>query len=68
MEGKEPQSPRSLPQYLSVSVVARLLEVSQATVRRWIARGELDAIRINGVVRVAVDELAVFIERHRCDT
>ena len=38
--------------YLTVPEVARLLEVHQATVRRWIRDGKLPAVRLPSGVRL----------------
>jgi excisionase family DNA binding protein len=45
--------------------VAEALDVSPRTVRRWIANGDLIAHRINGVVRIAEDDLRAFLALHR---
>jgi excisionase family DNA binding protein len=55
---------------LTVGEIAELLEVSVKTVRRWIASGELGAVRAgNGterhVVRVPRASLAAFLEARR---
>jgi excisionase family DNA binding protein len=49
----------------SVDTVADLLDVSQDTVRRLIARKDLTALRIGSSVRVAAAELESFVERRR---
>jgi excisionase family DNA binding protein len=53
------------PQLFSIGAVAVRLDVSRDTVRRLIARGDLAAIRIGGVVRVSADDLESFVERQR---
>jgi excisionase family DNA binding protein len=50
---------------LSAREAAQLLGVSERTVRRAIARGELPAARRAGVYRIAPDDLARFRARHR---
>jgi excisionase family DNA binding protein len=49
----------------SVGTVADRLDVSQDTVRRLIARGELTPIRIGSAVRISAAELESFVERQR---
>ena len=57
--------PRLSTQLYSINTVAERLEVSQDTVRRLIARGDLVAIRIGASVRVSAAELEAFIEGQR---
>jgi excisionase family DNA binding protein len=61
----ERRSSGGLPKFYAIKTVAETLEVSTRTVRRWIARGELIAHRVNGVVRVAEADLRVFLALHR---
>ena len=51
----------------SISTIADRLDVSQDTVRRLIAGGELTAIRIGSTVRVDAAQLESFLERQRRD-
>jgi excisionase family DNA binding protein len=60
---KQPQQTPPPTQLLSVTTVAERLDVSQDTVRRLIARGELSAIRIGAAVRVAAADLEAFLDR-----
>jgi len=39
--------------YLTIEEAAATLRVSERTVRRWIARGNLDAQKVGGTVRIA---------------
>ena len=45
----------------SVATVARQLEVSEKSVRRFIERGLLRAYKIGGQIRIAEDDLRSFI-------
>ena len=47
--------------------VANMLGVSERSVRRWTARGELAVHRFGGVVRIAEVDLKLFLARHRED-
>lgn len=49
--------------FLTVSDVARLLQMNEQTVRNWIDRGELRAVRVGSRrVRVRREDLDAFIE------
>lgn len=58
---KSPQ----LPRLLTVDDTAERLNVCTKTVRRWIARNELPVHRLGRGVRVAEDDLTVFLSKHR---
>jgi excisionase family DNA binding protein len=48
--------------YLTAQEVAELLRVNQQTVRNWITRGELTAIRVGGRrVRISQEDLEAFL-------
>ena len=51
-------------QYRTVKQVADLLQVNEATVRRWIKDGELRAIDIGKGWRIDADDLGAFLEVH----
>jgi excisionase family DNA binding protein len=44
-----------------IAEVARRLSVSTKSVRRWIASGELAAVRLGRSVRISQPELACFV-------
>jgi excisionase family DNA binding protein len=48
-----------------IPVVAEMLDVSDATVRRIIQRGELPAIRVGQQIKVARTDLLAYVERQR---
>ena len=50
---------------LTVEDVARRLNTSEASVRRWLRRGMLTGIQVGGEWRVERAELEDFIERNR---
>jgi excisionase family DNA binding protein len=49
--------PAEPEQYLSVKHAARLLDVPEDTIRKWLQRGQLTRYRVRGCVRVRVSEL-----------
>lgn len=51
-------------QYRTVREVADLLQVNEATVRRWIKGGELRAIDIGKGWRIGPDDLETFLDGH----
>jgi excisionase family DNA binding protein len=51
--------------FFTISQVARLVDVSVRSVRRWIDNGELKAHRFGRSVRIAESDLNDFINRHR---
>jgi excisionase family DNA binding protein len=60
-------SRRDLPKFYAIKTVAEALEVSPRTIRRWVAKGDLVAHRVDGVVRIAESDLRAFLDRHRED-
>ena len=58
--------PDSSDAYLTVKQVAKLLVVSERTVRRWISERHLKVVRLNRLVRITRSELDRFV-RHRHD-
>jgi excisionase family DNA binding protein len=59
------QPPGSAEQFFSVAAVAKTLEVSEKTVRRKIAGGELSANRMGPLLRVSERDLAAYVARTR---
>ena len=59
-----PKSP-PLPRLHAVDAIAERLNVCSKTIRRWIARNELPVHRLGRSVRVAEDDLMVFLSKHR---
>jgi excisionase family DNA binding protein len=45
-------APDPPPDYLTTAEAAALYRVNERTIRRWIAAGELEALRIGGTVRI----------------
>jgi excisionase family DNA binding protein len=60
-----PRPQRDQGQLLDVPAVARRLDVSEKTVRRLIARGELRAHRIGRLLRISEEELGRFLDSSR---
>ena len=50
--------------YYSVKEVAGLLKVSKRTISRWIAKGILKALQVEGIVRIEKGDLESFVESH----
>lgn len=59
-----PQNP-TLPSFYTIQEISNSLDVSPRTVSRWIAGGELIAHRLGHPVRIADDDLRVFLARRR---
>jgi excisionase family DNA binding protein len=51
--------------YLTVADVAKQLQISEDTVRRWIKTGKLPALKIGKEWRVAPDDLEAFLKQSR---
>ena len=58
------EAPTPSPRYLSAQEVARQLDCSVRTVRRWIADGVLPAVTIGGLCRIAESDVEAMIQRH----
>lgn len=50
-------SPRPVPATLTVKQVARVLDVSEQTVRRAVERGEIEAVRMGAKIQILRKEL-----------
>lgn len=50
--------------FLTTQEVARLLKVSEATVRSWIHESELRAVRLGREFRIAAKDLEAFVNAH----
>ncbi|HVJ44526.1 MAG TPA: helix-turn-helix domain-containing protein [Dongiaceae bacterium] len=50
----------SVPEFMGVAEVARLLACSEKSVRRYIDDGRLQANRIGGMIRISVDSYRRF--------
>ncbi len=57
--------PSKIPCFYSVHEIAEQLDVSERTVRRWIASGELVAYKLGRAVRVSDSDLRDFLARRR---
>ncbi len=51
MATNDPAPRRELSDVVSIQRAARLLDVHPNTIRNWIARGEIDAVRVGPRVR-----------------
>lgn len=63
--GWRPSGPSRLSRLLSVHQAAQHLQLSEKTIRRWIEREELAVHRLGRGLRIAEDDLAAFLSRHR---
>lgn len=52
------------PRWLRTREVARLLNVSDSTVRSWLSRTKIDGFKVDGVVRVDRESIDRFVETH----
>jgi hypothetical protein len=64
VRGRRPRD-SGLPKYHTIKAVAESSDVSQRTVRRWIANGDLIVHRVDGIVRIAEHDWRAFWDRHR---
>ncbi len=48
---------------LTIPEVARILRVSQMTIRRQINVGAIKAIRVGGSIRIQRDEISAYLDR-----
>ncbi len=53
------------PRWLKIHEAAELLNVSKTTVRRLLASGALEAIKVGRAVRVDRDDLDRYVAEHR---
>lgn len=59
------QQPEGLTRLLSIQTVAKNLDVSIRTVRRWIDLDMIPVYRLGRTVRISADDVEAFIGRHR---
>lgn len=52
-------------EWLTIRQIARMVNVDEKTVRRWIKSGQLSAIELGGRYRVKPADLQAFLEKHR---
>ena len=50
--------------HLRIHDTARLLNVSERTVRRWLASGDLQGIKVKGIIRIAPEAIERFLATH----
>ncbi len=60
-----PPKPAPLAQLLSIVEVARRLGVSEKTIRRQIADGELSAYRVGRQLRISEEDLMAYLAHAR---
>jgi excisionase family DNA binding protein len=58
-------SPKASSNFYTINQIAKFVEVSSRTVRRWIQGGLLVAHRINGLVRISEADFQAFLATHR---
>ncbi len=54
----------NIPKYIKIREAARLFEVSDRTIRRWLADGKLEGFKVGGVVRVDGESIDGLAEAH----
>jgi excisionase family DNA binding protein len=59
------QAPDQLSPLLSIPAVAKRLDVSEKSVRRYIDRGRLPAYKIGGQIRIAEEDVRAFLSSCR---
>jgi excisionase family DNA binding protein len=52
------------PRYIKIREAAELLQLSDRTIRRWLASGALEGFKVGGVVRVDVESIDKLAEAH----
>lgn len=57
-----PRRPEPVDQLLTVAEVADRLRLDPYTIRRWIGRGQLPAVRVGQQLRVRADELRRYLD------
>lgn len=60
-----PRPKPQLPNFLNVRDFAERMSVSEKTVRRWIASGELRHHRLGNSIRIADEDASVFFAARR---
>ena len=56
---------KQLARFYTIAQVAELLAISERSVRRWIATGELVAHKFGRGVRISETELKTFLALHK---
>ncbi len=51
--------------FFTLAEIAEQLRVSIKSTRRWIERGELHFHRLGGRIRIAEDDLLLYLAKHR---
>ena len=54
-------SPLPAERLLTVAEIAHYARVSQRTVRRWIDKGQLNALRLGGRIRLRPEDFEAFL-------
>lgn len=53
-----------VPLFIDPIYIARLLGLSESTIRRYIRNGELKAMKMERVYRIAKDDLIHFVDKY----
>jgi excisionase family DNA binding protein len=56
---------KQLVRFYTIAQVAELLAISERSVRRWVATGELTAHKFGRGVRISETELRTFLALHK---
>jgi excisionase family DNA binding protein len=62
---RQPKSPHSTKEFLSVRELSELLSVTDRTAANWVGRGVLPSARIGGIRRVRPADIEALFEEER---
>ena len=65
MQNNDENESKTIPTYFTINQVSTKLQVSEATVRRWIRQGLLHATWLGSKYRISQHDLQVFLKERR---
>lgn len=51
--------------YYTIPEIMKLLKVSERTIHKWTASGQLPVVKIGKVIRIDEKDLTAFVEAHK---
>lgn len=60
-----PKASPLISQFFTIPDIAKELQVSEKSVRRWVKAGELIAHRVGNQIRIAPDDYTLFLRQRR---